>query len=63
MSNWYTIKDGNIEVFVDEKRNIKCVVNHDTNHMFGSYEFQNEIAMLFRRNKDGKIVNDLIEED
>ena len=60
MSDWYTIKDGNIEVFMDEERNIKCVVNHDTKHMFGSYKFQKEIEMLFRE-EGGEIINDLIE--
>ncbi len=62
MSDWYTIKDGNIEVFMDEERNIKCVVNHDTKHMFGSYKFQAEIEMLFRKDKDGKIEHDLVED-
>ena len=60
MNDWYTIKDGNIEIFMDEERNIKCVVNHDTKHMFGSYIFQKEIEMLFRE-EGGEIVNDLIE--
>ena len=61
MSDWYTVKDGNIEVFMDEERNIKCIVNHDTRHMFLSYKFQKEIEMLFRINKDGEIEHDLIE--